>query len=117
VANIRIISVPPGEAPDWVREAWVGVVLPLPAGRLGTRSTRPVAGVLTGPRHFVARLLNLLGGTCRHEDVYVVGVCDAVEALAATRPEAAMWWRDNLPELVRPGRWFAFPAAVCQEQS
>ena len=32
VANIRIIACPPGEAPQAVREAWIGLELPLPLG-------------------------------------------------------------------------------------
>ena len=27
--EIRITDVPPGEAPEWVRQAWVGLVVPV----------------------------------------------------------------------------------------
>jgi hypothetical protein len=29
--RIRIVSAPPGEAPQWVREQWIGCELPLVA--------------------------------------------------------------------------------------
>jgi len=37
MASIRIIAVPPGEAPQQVREAWVGLRLPVSKGVLGYR--------------------------------------------------------------------------------
>ena len=36
--EIRITSVPPGDAPLWVREKWVGLALPLAGKRGVTRS-------------------------------------------------------------------------------
>src|SRR5947199_83534 len=59
--DIRIIDVPPGEAPEWVRRAWVGLVLPLAPGEYGPR-VLAAAGVLTGPRGCAAALAQLLMG-------------------------------------------------------
>lgn len=47
VARVKIVRAPQGEAPDWVREAWVGLVLPLKESRLTIVTP---AGVLSGPR-------------------------------------------------------------------
>ena len=47
--RIRIIAVPPEEAPAWVREKWVGLELPL-----ARWSSSPIAGGTYGvlPRSF-----------------------------------------------------------------
>ena len=56
--TIRIISIPPGEAPLWVREKWVGLELPL------TRHSAPGAfyayGALSIPRGRLAQWLSLI---------------------------------------------------------
>ena len=58
---VRIIATPPGEAPEEVRRAWVGLELPLAAGETGPHTT-PVGGVLTGAHTFLGRLFKLLTG-------------------------------------------------------
>ncbi len=50
MAKIRIVACPPGEAPQAVREAWIGLELPLPPGRLGHRRGWLTTGVVSGPR-------------------------------------------------------------------
>ena len=37
---IKIVSVPSGEAPEWVRKEWVGLELPLAGVPLDRKSTR-----------------------------------------------------------------------------
>src|SRR6187455_3469002 len=58
--QVRIVQTPPGEAPIEVREAWVGLVLPLREGEVGPREIL-TQGVLSGPRtylgHWFARLV------------------------------------------------------------
>ena len=58
---IRILRPPIGEAPLWVREAWVGLELPLADYR---RVTIPTVGVLSGPKTALGEFMaNLLGRT------------------------------------------------------
>jgi hypothetical protein len=45
---IRIIAVPPGEAPEAVRAAWMGCVLPLPAGTDRPEQSNTLKGVTSG---------------------------------------------------------------------
>lgn len=47
---IRIVQPPAGEAPLWVREAWVGIALPVIRGS-SLRNYQGV-GVLSGPKGF-----------------------------------------------------------------
>lgn len=75
----RVTRTPAGEAPQSVREEWVGVILPVKELIGRCRG----AGVLTGAPSPIA------------DGVAVRGV-DAIEALkAADRLDAARWWEEN----------------------
>jgi hypothetical protein len=113
--QIRIIGVPPGEAPEWVRRAWVGLALPLAPGETGPR-TLPGSGVLSGPRGCVAGLAHLLLFRVIWQRGYVTDAARAVWLLAEHAPEAAAWWHEHVPHAVRPGRHFIFAAEVCREE-
>lgn len=112
MSAIKIVATPPGEAPQHIREAWVGLVLPLaaPSVRNGW-----VGGVLTGPRTYGEHLLRRLLGQGRRETGYLVNVAVAVSLLERLNPSAAGWWRENAPNMVVPGRNFMFSAGVCEE--
>jgi hypothetical protein len=99
--RIRIIAPPPGEAPEHIRAAWVGLELPLMGGATGPR-TLSAAGVLSGKG-----TVCVLG--------YVVSGKAAVELLAAHAPDAAAWWRTNAPHVLHDGYPLIFPADVCQK--
>ena len=109
---IRIIATPPGEAPEEIRRAWVGVRIPLPLFHRRAKGWRS-AGVLTGPKSLVARLSALFSGRLERRQGYAVSVLDAISALEAANPAAARWWRENAPHVVRPGKAFVFAAEVC----
>ena len=109
---IRIIAAPPGEAPEEVRRAWVGLELPLVAGETGPRAVRGV-GVLSGPRTFFGQLFALLTGRSCQEYGYVIDAHQALVLLAEKAPWAAQWWRECAPHAVEPGRNFIFAAEVC----
>jgi hypothetical protein len=111
---IRIIATPPGEAPEEVRRAWVGLELPLAAGEAGPR-TAPVGGVLTGARTFLGKLFNLLTGRRRYAYGYRIDAPQALLLLAEKSPGAAQWWRECAPHCWQPGHVFLFPAEACAE--
>src|SRR5258706_4853553 len=111
MASIRITSTPPGEAPVSIREAWVGLELPLlrdkPLRYLGS-------GVLSGPRSLVATLVHLVTFRLKVYTAYVVPSLAAIEILEKTDGTAAQWWRENAPHTVRRGRHFLFPPECCR---
>jgi len=109
--SLRIESTPPGEAPLWVREKWLGLTLPLARGYEHPR-TWLTSGVLSGPKGFVSRLVALVTGRLTRRSGYMVESSAAVAILATKSPDAAAWWRKNTPRLLRPGRYFLFPAEV-----
>jgi hypothetical protein len=111
MALVQIKSTPPGEAPASIREAWVGLELPLyrekPLRYLGS-------GVLTGPRNMVQTLIHLVTFRLRVETGYVVSSLAAIEILEGSNPGAARWWRENAPHTVRPRRYFLFSPECCE---
>lgn len=111
VALIRIIARPEGEAPEAVRDAWIGLELPLvypePVDSL-------TFGILSAPRYrWLERLLCSLGRAQRITG-YVVPADQAVERLAARDPAAAQWWRDNAARFIAPGAHFVFDLPACE---
>jgi hypothetical protein len=110
-AFLKITSVPPGEAPAWVREQWVGLLLPL-----AQRSLEPhkfiTAGVLSGPTGRFRSLVALLTGKYRRESGYLVECTAAIEALSMVNLDAANWWRKHTPHLIQKGKHFLFQEGV-----
>jgi hypothetical protein len=99
--RIRIVSPPPGEAPPHIREAWVGCVLPLFASTDDPRVKKQGKGVLSRRN------------TEPHQG-FAVRVVDAIAALESHNAEAAQWWRDNTPDIIRPGQLFVFAGEACE---
>ena len=110
---VRVVAIPPGEAPLWVREKWVGLALPL-AGRDRGARVSYTSGVLSGPRNRLLALVWRLLGRLPRKSGYAVDVQEALGILARTAPEAAQWWRENVPRLQHAGRKFMFQPAACQ---
>jgi len=114
VVQVRIIAVPPGEAPPEVREKWVGLCLPIQRTLFGRRRRRlRTIGVLTGPRTLGGMMRAMLAG--QPMEGYAVPVLAAIRVLEAAHPDTAGWWRAHASHLMRPGRMFVFPAEVCAE--
>ena len=110
---IRIVRVPPGEAPFWVRDKWVGLELPLADDDQGPRVAY-TSGVLSGPRNrFIALLWGLMGRLQRKSG-FSVYVSEALAALEKTAPDAASWWRENVPRLQGRKRKFMFHPSACE---
>ncbi len=114
-AYIRIVSPPPGEAPDWVRQAWVGIRLPL-AQWTRTPHARLGFGVLSGPRGLAARLFAVVRGRAETQVSYSVNVSSALDELERHRPDAAAWWRAHAPHLLSKNRKFLFAIESCSAE-
>jgi hypothetical protein len=99
VAHVRVVRTPPGEAPETIRRAWVGVKLPLRRWE-----TEPCLHQTEG----------VLSQRMRGTGVgYAVSARAAVNALASHSPEAAEWWRTNSPHFRERGQLW-FPVDVCE---
>jgi len=117
MASIRIINTPAGEAPEAIRQAWVGLVLPLAEGRFGHRNKWLVSGVLSGPKNWIMSILSLLRGRYETHDGYAVDANTAIKLLADSNSAAAQWWYENTPHLLKPNRRLIFEAGACEELS
>jgi hypothetical protein len=112
--KIRIKSLPPGEAPEHIRQAWIGLEIPVPPRFTGRRRAFGV-GVLSGPKGWLGRLFAVWLGRAQREIGYIVEGYVAIDLLAVHSPEAAKWWRQNTPQFTKPGRYFIFAAESCEE--
>ena len=74
---IRVTSRPAGEAPDAIRDNWIGLVLPVLHEAIGSP-----ADLTEAPR--VGR------------PGYEVRWSDAMRILGAKHPEARDWWKQNV---------------------
>jgi hypothetical protein len=111
---VEIVRRPEGEAPDWVRDAWIGLLLP-------TTEESPDFwrgfGVLTGPTTVLRQLWALVTGQTVRVSGYTVNAKVTVDLLAEIRPAAADWWKAHPPRLLDGRRHFVFDHAACERQS
>ena len=112
--KIRIKSVPPGEAPESIRQAWIGLEIPVHPQFAGRRKAFGV-GVLTGPKSWFGQLFAILFARAQREDGYIVEARIAVDLLSGRSPEAANWWRQHASSFIAPGKYFLFAAEACEE--
>jgi hypothetical protein len=110
--GFQVVDTPPGEAPEYVRRGWVGLVLPVGEGEHGPHAL-PVTRDFAIPTP-LGMTLGRLAGTVRGATGYLTEASLAVEMLAAVAPEAAEWYRENAPRRVAPGMVLFFPADVCR---
>jgi len=108
---VRIVARPIGEAPEWVRDAWIGLEIPLLCS--GERTSEGV-GVLSGPRSFLAQLGDWLRGRSMNVSGYVVNARTAVDLLEAHSPKAAEWWWANTAHLLDGRSAFLFDTPACE---
>ncbi len=99
--KIKIVAVPPGDAPFWVRSAWVGLVLP-------TANNVPKIGSTAS---------GVLGGTVTPSDVksaYLVDTRTAIRILRKKSPKAAQWWDKLFKRQLRPPNCLGFPRDIAE---
>ena len=99
MTRIRVVEVPPGEAPLWVRREWVGVELPLAK----VSGSEFAGGVLGGDSD-----VTLI-------DSYAVSLHDAIDALTESSPSAADWWSKwSRSPFGRRFDGLLFPKSACE---
>lgn len=108
---VTIVQRPIGEAPEWVRDAWIGLRLPL--ARRGQR-TWWTGGVITGPKSLLATTWALMTGRLESVSGYAVAASIAIEVLSSSNGVAAEWWRQNAATRITKGKLFIFDVAACR---
>ena len=112
IRHIRIVKTPAGEAPLHIREAWVGLRLPLHPDFPNATSTLTF-GVLSGPQNIWMAWLRILLRRAKTETGYIVHAPEAFSRLAEASSDAARWWRENTPHLFRVGATLVFEEGAC----
>jgi hypothetical protein len=115
--GIKIISTPPGEAPRQVREAWVGLVLPLEEGLFSQPGVYKTVGPLSEFKSKIASVVPRDALQVGSTEGFIVQAVKAFEILAESSPDAARWWKKHTPQLFQPDRWLCFHTEVCEEVS
>ncbi len=80
--RLKIIGIPPGQAPEWVRKEWMGLELPIEEN-----APKPEESIQLGVR----------GGKPENLGGYPIRTSDAISALNKKSPQAAEWWKQNVP--------------------
>ncbi|MDD5605715.1 MAG: hypothetical protein PHR51_00015 [Patescibacteria group bacterium] len=82
--TVLIAIAPPGRAPYWVRQAWVGLEIPLGAS----------------------------GSLSSSAGDYKVSTAEAMQALRKEHPKAARWWEENVLHSTPPD-FLIFSRSCC----
>lgn len=101
---------PIGEAPEWVRDAWIGMRLPVAEPK---QRSLPTVGVLTGPHSALKQLIAWASGRTNRLRGFVIDANTAVDLLAVANPAAADWWKSNAPGLLSKRRNLVFDLDAC----
>jgi hypothetical protein len=97
--KIEIIARPPGQAPEWVRDAWIGIKLPVSEEQPGLDAT--LRGVVD------------LENTSENANGYAVDGFEAFDLLKKHNSDAALWWQENAATALL-GK-LVFKRDVCKE--
>jgi hypothetical protein len=113
ITKVRIVGIPPGEAPEDVRQAWLGVVLPLAPGQRGPVQLHAAAQNEWQETWFT-RFWRYVTTWRLQNAAYLVSVDDALIALEKTFPDAAHWFKRNRPEWCGQNLVFQFSTDCCE---
>ena len=111
--HVTINRRPIGEAPEWVRDAWIGLSLPVVEPR---QRNLPTLGVLTGPHSVLKQLWAMCMGRTKRMAGYIVDAKTAVDILENANPAAAEWWKCHAPTLLDGKRRFVFDVEATSSQ-
>jgi len=114
--GIEITSTPVGDAPLKIREAWIGLVLPLHPDYPRDVVTMPSNSVLSESRGLQTWLRWLFRRPYPMEDWvgYAVPSAEAIRILGEKSPQAARWWWRNVPSFTQPEATFLFDRDCCR---
>lgn len=96
--RIKIIACPPGQAPEEVRQAWIGLEMPL------SLNQPPRGAVFRGVLNGAPERCNVGG--------FAVDGRIAIEMLQQKNPTAAEWWKKNAPQVFKTP--LVFSKSACQ---
>jgi hypothetical protein len=102
--QIKIVAIPHGQAPEWVRKAEVGLILTSVDIPENSFFWQTWATGLMDHKHIIEAEHDSYG--------YNVETLEFIQALEAQSLEAAQWFKDNVDPRVIP--WLIFRKNECQ---
>lgn len=93
--KIKIIAIPPGQAPLAIRQQWIGITLPV-AENLPSNTIE----------------MGVLGGKPENSGGYPVETIIAIQELKKKSIESAKWWEFHVDPKQMP--WLSFQRTVCE---
>ena len=114
--GIEIVSTPLGDAPLKVRQAWIGLILPLHETSFAGPESIPGLSVFaasTGVQSWFRWLFRRPYPETTFTG-YIVPSAEAIRILGESAPAAADWWRRNVPAFLHPEATFLFDADCCR---
>lgn len=99
--KIRITGVPGGQAPEEIRQDWIGVEIPIDDNE-EQPSVQETGGVIDRGEHPVPKR------------VYSVFALEAFAALKLHSKTAWDWWYQATPHLFAEGRHLLFDESACE---
>ncbi len=114
--SVTIVQMPTGPAPLWVREAWIGLTLPTATTSGGPEGhwMRPDRDILEPDQSAITIPYRPVRLTAQGFSVPIV---EALDILERASPEAAAWWRAEVPGLIEAKEMFVFDAPACRLNS
>ena len=109
--NVRVVRMPLGDAPEWVREAWVGLSLPITG--VGPRRWRAITAA-GGPATIMDYVRARLTGRTTVIVGYEVNGKIAIERLGGLNAAAAAWWLEQSPAWAAGTVSFLFDTNSCE---
>jgi hypothetical protein len=95
----KIIRIPNGEAPRWVRSAWVGLVLP----RTSAQAASDITGIFT----------KQVEEGSRYQSEYKTTFRTALTVLNEVNPAAAQWWQNEIASKTLKNEFLVFDDLSC----
>ncbi|WP_448954241.1 hypothetical protein [Labrys neptuniae] len=114
--GIKINATPLGPAPLAIRQAWIGLTLPLLETAPSVPETMIVEIGFRNPAGLLSLLKRRLGikPPTAVWQAYTVQAARALRLLESHSPDAARWWHRNTPWLLEPSQGLAFDADCCE---
>lgn len=107
--QIRIVARPFGDAPEYIRDAWIGLLLPVHPNYPHTVESRHVS-LMRPITPLVMWVYRFIAPRARG---YIVATNAAMNILESAKPTAAEWFRTNTPHLFESEGGLLFDEACC----
>ncbi len=109
---IEVVSTPPGHAPEWVRDAMIGIQI---KSAHDQTVTMPTINSANAPKTRLGQWLYILQGKAEMRTGYVVHANELLGLLLIKSQAAAEWCLENTPHMAKEGQMFMLDQSCCRK--